>query len=186
MILYNVVKLFTSPPPEKELYINNVLFNGRVTTNTMISTCLEYGLGREASVKDVYSFGTLLLEIFTRRPPTESMFNKGLRLHEFGKRALPEKVMKIVDPSQLPLEEVRANNGRVRNEECLVAVIKTGVVSSVEFPFERMEMTEVVARLCMPCKADFTWQEDLIIVAIWVKDVVGLLFLQWLGHFFQY
>lgn len=148
LILYNVVKLLTSVL-ENELYIINVLFNSRVTTNTMISTCLEYGLGGEASMRgDVYSFGILLLEIFTRRRPTESMFNEGLTLHEFGKRALPEKVMEIVDPSLLPLEEERTNSRRVRNEECLVAVIKTGVACSIESPFDRMEMTDVVVKLC--------------------------------------
>ncbi|KAH9717533.1 putative receptor-like protein kinase [Citrus sinensis] len=114
----------------------------------------EYGMGSEASMTgDVYSFGILLLEMFIRRRPTDATFNEGLTLHEFAKMALPEKIMEIVDPSILM--ELMANNcmipedrGRAKTEECLNAIIKTGVLCSTESPFERMEMRGVVAKLC--------------------------------------
>ncbi|KAL9459525.1 hypothetical protein AB3S75_002846 [Citrus x aurantiifolia] len=114
----------------------------------------EYGMGSEASMTgDAYSFGILLLEMFIRRRPTDATFNEGLTLHEFAKMALPEKIMEIVDPSILM--ELMANNcmipedrGRAKTEECLNAIIKTGVLCSTESPFERMEMRGVVAKLC--------------------------------------
>ena len=65
----------------------------------------------------------------------------------------------IVDPSLL--QEARTGNnsdesfarhrrgdGRDRIEECLVGILRIGVVCSMESPAERMEMTDVVAKLC--------------------------------------
>ena len=46
---------------------------------------------------DVYSFGVLLLEIFTGKRPTESSFEDGLNLNQFVKMALPDGAMEIVD-----------------------------------------------------------------------------------------
>ncbi|KAL5817157.1 hypothetical protein ACOSQ3_025535 [Xanthoceras sorbifolium] len=118
----------------------------------------EYGMSSQPSMPgDVHSFGLLLLEMFTGRRPTDSLFINGLTLHEFASMAFPERVMEIVDPSLLL--EVRASNNRVDNfarfgegkvkiEECLVAVVRIGVLCSMKSPAERLDMTNVVAKLC--------------------------------------
>ncbi|KAL5817156.1 hypothetical protein ACOSQ3_025534 [Xanthoceras sorbifolium] len=117
----------------------------------------EYGMGNTLSMPgDVYSFGILLLEMFTRKRPTDTMFKDGLTIHEFAKIAFPERVMEIVEPSLLL--EVRTDKNNVENlvrrreemsiiEECLVGVLRIGLLCSMESPVERMEMTDVVAKL---------------------------------------
>ncbi|PKI39573.1 hypothetical protein CRG98_040043 [Punica granatum] len=59
----------------------------------------EYGMGSETStVGDVYSFGILLLELFTGKRPIDEMFNECLNLHNFAKKALSGHLEETVDP----------------------------------------------------------------------------------------
>ncbi|KAM7473921.1 hypothetical protein LguiB_021164 [Lonicera macranthoides] len=52
-------------------------------------TAPEYGMGGAASkCGDVYSYGVLLLELFTGRRPTDDMFKDGLNLHNYIKMGL--------------------------------------------------------------------------------------------------
>ncbi|XP_043694418.1 probable LRR receptor-like serine/threonine-protein kinase At3g47570 [Telopea speciosissima] len=66
----------------------------------------EYGMGGRATIQgDVFSYGILLLEMFTGKRPTDQMFTDDLNLHNFAKVALPVHVMQILDPTFLPREE---------------------------------------------------------------------------------
>ena len=59
-------------------------------------------MGNEMSILgDVYSYGILLLEMFTGKRPTDDMFKDGLNLHDFVKTALPDQVIDILDPNLL-------------------------------------------------------------------------------------
>ncbi|XP_026405465.1 probable LRR receptor-like serine/threonine-protein kinase At3g47570 [Papaver somniferum] len=84
----------------------------------------EYGMGGEASIQgDMYSFGILLLEMFTGKRPTDDMFKDGLTIHDFCKmHELPERVEEVID-SRLLLELIEdhndaeiTNNNILRNE----------------------------------------------------------------------
>ncbi|KAL6128706.1 hypothetical protein ACLB2K_072061 [Fragaria x ananassa] len=56
----------------------------------------EYGMGGDVSTYgDVYSFGILLLEMFTGKKPTDHMFSDNLNLHNYVKSALPGRTLEI-------------------------------------------------------------------------------------------
>ncbi|KAH9771588.1 putative LRR receptor-like serine/threonine-protein kinase [Citrus sinensis] len=117
----------------------------------------EYGMGSEVSTSgDVYSFGILLLEMFTGKRPTNEMFTGNLTLHNFVKEVLPERLAEIVDPVLLvEREEGETSKANAHKQwtrsfsvkECLVSVLAIGVTCSSELPRERMSMEEVAAQL---------------------------------------
>ncbi|TYI85178.1 hypothetical protein E1A91_D05G421800v1, partial [Gossypium mustelinum] len=119
----------------------------------------EYGMGSELSTKgDVYSYGVLLLEIFTGKRPTDEMFKEGLNLHNFVKAALPEQVFEIIDPILLQDQVTREtiaetslngiNQGNNKHLRCLNSILKIGLTCSAESPSERFDMSDVVTKLC--------------------------------------
>ncbi|KAI8523602.1 hypothetical protein RHMOL_Rhmol13G0087000 [Rhododendron molle] len=100
---------------------------------------------------DVYSFGILLLEMFTGRKPTDMAFEDSQNIHQFTKAALPERVMEIAEPSLFSEvggedDDNKTREGKIK--DCLVAMLKIGVSCSMEAPGERMDMRDVVAEFC--------------------------------------
>ncbi|XP_050236389.1 probable LRR receptor-like serine/threonine-protein kinase At3g47570 isoform X2 [Mercurialis annua] len=103
----------------------------------------EYGLGTDASTSgDVYSFGILLLEMFTGKVPTHNIFIEGLSLHKFVERVLPEQVIQIIDPN-LQLRE-NANHILI---ECMIQIFEIGISCSSESPQDRLNIGDVVSQL---------------------------------------
>ncbi|CAL5429437.1 unnamed protein product [Camellia sinensis] len=118
----------------------------------------EYGMGEEVSTQgDMYSYGVLLLEMFTGKRPTNNMFTGNVNLHGYVKMCLPQQVMQIVDPQIiLEMEEEPSKPSRSKQcsttnisklETCLVPVFQIGVSCSVEMPNERMSVKEVIKEL---------------------------------------
>ena len=124
----------------------------------MLCAIAEYGMGNEVSTfGDIYSYGILLLEMFTGKRPTDNIFKDDLNLHDFVRGALPEQVINIVDPIIL-LEredmETRTTDTHIQNRigcpkilECLILIFGIGVSCSMESPRERMNISDVVAQL---------------------------------------
>ncbi|TYI62695.1 hypothetical protein E1A91_D10G265100v1 [Gossypium mustelinum] len=119
----------------------------------------EYGMGSELSTNgDVYSYGILLLEMLTGKRPTNERFKEGLSLHNFVKAALPNRVVEIIDPILLQesvrggtVGDITLNENNLGNDkylQCLNSIFKIGLTCSAESPSERMDMSDVVTKLC--------------------------------------
>ncbi|XP_060172794.1 LRR receptor-like serine/threonine-protein kinase GSO1 [Lycium barbarum] len=66
----------------------------------------EYGLQGVVSTKsDIYSFGILLMETFTRRRPSSDMFSGDLTLKYWIRGSMPNDLIKVIDPNLLSEDE---------------------------------------------------------------------------------
>ncbi|MCL7049653.1 hypothetical protein MKW94_020239, partial [Papaver nudicaule] len=119
-----------------------------------------YGMGSDVSANgDIYSYGIMLLEMFTGRRPTDTMFTDGLNLHEFAKTALlTDRVMEIIDRTLLVPVRLEDGDGNINEVlvnaeakaklcDALTGIVNLGVMCSNETPKERMDMGHVVKEL---------------------------------------
>ncbi|OWM69961.1 hypothetical protein CDL15_Pgr025810 [Punica granatum] len=109
----------------------------------------EYGMGSEAStLGDVYSYGILLLELFTGKRPTDEMFDESMNLHSFAKIAMVGRVKDIMDP--VLVEEVSSPTYHQKTAKawaCLALIFQIGLACSAKVPRERMRIGLVVTKL---------------------------------------
>ncbi|KAK3410775.1 hypothetical protein EUGRSUZ_J02814 [Eucalyptus grandis] len=147
---FGLARLLHDKNPQIQSSLSTGAFKG-----TIGYVAPEYGMAGEISTRgDVYSFGILVMEMFTGKKPTDEMFMEDLSLHSYVNRAIPDGVAEIVD-SRL-LEEVfhhqdihRATTSRQQSkaQESLTSILKIGTLCSAEQPGERLDMKEVVMKL---------------------------------------
>ncbi|KAA8539413.1 hypothetical protein F0562_026105 [Nyssa sinensis] len=104
----------------------------------------EYGSEGKVSAKgDVYSYGIMLFEMFTRKKPTDEMFTGELSLRQLVDASLPKKIMKVVDGGLLTAGRVESNVTR----DIILDIMKLGLECTRESPEERSDMKEVAVKL---------------------------------------
>ncbi|GAY65825.1 hypothetical protein CUMW_244030, partial [Citrus unshiu] len=100
----------------------------------------EYGReGRVSTNGDVYSFGIMLIETFTRKKPTDEIFSGEMTLKRWVNDLLPISVMEVVDANLLSQEDKHF----MTKEQCVSFVFNLAMKCTVESPWERINVKEI-------------------------------------------
>nr|XP_016469162.1 PREDICTED: probable LRR receptor-like serine/threonine-protein kinase At3g47570 [Nicotiana tabacum] len=104
----------------------------------------EYGLDGLVSIKsDVYSYGIMLMETFTRRKPNDEMFEGDLSLKQWVSYSLPEAIVHVIDANLVTTQD----NHLSKKLDCVASIMKVALDCGAESAARRIDMTDVVGML---------------------------------------
>ncbi|KAI3460181.1 hypothetical protein Pfo_016844 [Paulownia fortunei] len=112
----------------------------------------EYGYGEKPSTAgDVYSYGILLLELFTGRSPTHEIFTEGLTLKSWVQEQFPTNVEQVLDLELLQQmdnfwDEGHCSKPQTRRD-CLITVFGVGLSCAAESPDARITIKDTLRKL---------------------------------------
>ncbi|KAK1616044.1 hypothetical protein QYE76_021561 [Lolium multiflorum] len=114
----------------------------------------EYGLGNQVSIQgDVYSYGILLLEMFTGKRPTDSDFGEVIGLREYVQMALPDKIANVIDQWLIPemgndeQDKSNSNESRDLRLACISSILRIGISCSEKTPTDRPQIGDALKEL---------------------------------------
>ncbi|PPD77683.1 hypothetical protein GOBAR_DD25388 [Gossypium barbadense] len=129
--------------------VAKLLGEGEVMKQTMTLATIgyiapEFGSVGIVSIKsDIYSYGIVLIETFTKKKPTDNVFVEEESIRHWMERSLPKGAIEIADVDLLRREDeyivVKAN--------CISSIMELALNCSAELPEERKDMKDVVVEL---------------------------------------
>ncbi|XP_040966808.1 receptor kinase-like protein Xa21 [Gossypium hirsutum] len=129
--------------------VAKLLGEGEVMKQTMTLATIgymapEFGSAGIVSIKcDVYSYGIILIETFTKKKPTDNFFVEEVTIRHWMESSLPKGAIEIADVDLLRREDeyfvVKAN--------CISSIMELALNCSAELPEERKDMKDVVVEL---------------------------------------
>ncbi|KAL8503713.1 hypothetical protein ACS0TY_022437 [Phlomoides rotata] len=119
-----------------------------VLTNTLATLgyiAPEYGLEGLVSTRcDVYSYGVMLMETFTRKRPNDDMFGGDLSLTSWVECLLPQAPNRVVDPNLfITLDDEHGD----KILQCVSSILVLALKCSTESPRERINIKEALVDL---------------------------------------
>ncbi|KAL2489368.1 putative LRR receptor-like serine/threonine-protein kinase [Forsythia ovata] len=120
--------------------------NAHTTTmGTLGYIAPEYGLEGSVSIRcDVYSYGIMLMEVFTRMKPSSEIFSGELSLRSWINDSMPNAITRIIDSNLLGPEEEEDYTKKLK---CLSSIMELALNCSMESANERVNMKDVVVAL---------------------------------------
>ncbi|KAL4354876.1 hypothetical protein GQ457_06G041260 [Hibiscus cannabinus] len=104
----------------------------------------EFGSTGIVSIKsDVYSYGIVLIETFTKRKPVDESFVEEMTIRNWLKSSLPKGIIDVVDADLLRIEDEYF----VDKADCISSILKLALECSTELAEERKNMKDVVVEL---------------------------------------
>ncbi|XP_042012424.1 receptor kinase-like protein Xa21 [Salvia splendens] len=129
--------------------IAKLLYDGdsTVLTNTLGTLgyiAPEYGLEGQVSTRcDVYSYGVMLMEVFTKKKPSDDMFDGDLSLKRWIERSVPQFTHRVIDANLLMNDEEHGD----KIVEFTSSMLELALKCCADSSHKRINMKEALAEL---------------------------------------
>ncbi|KAG6707122.1 hypothetical protein I3842_06G015900 [Carya illinoinensis] len=127
--------------------IAKILIESKEATQTKTLGTLGYiapATKEKCLSKQTLSYGIILLEIITRKKPTDNMFAGELTLRHWINASFQNAMVEIVDAGLLMIEEGR---DPIALQSIIASIMELGFRCSEELPNERIDIKDVIVNL---------------------------------------